>query len=276
MSPDYDGSVGVCNGVYTVIGERKGCTVLHCSISDTFCFRVNVHDFEHEYDWEWCFTMDDPRQHLLSNEYGEIINERGDWCVPNSRIHKVSDEWPIGVHTWNAYVDGDIVDCQCTMTLLWAADVERLEKAKLAELREGARQSVDGVGAITVSGFVAHVGAPSLCALRLNGCYEREPDRDDGCPHFRNEWGHHFYFTQAVDDLGPGCFWGFDEAHEFERRGVNGGMMGAAWSVFPSFSAIFNRKMQELPLLSCILLRNEGKTGQESSVNHRWAQLDSA
>ena len=28
---------------------------------------------------------------------------------------------------------------------------------------------------------------------------------------------------------------------------------------FPSFSAIFNRKMQKLPLFSCILMRNEGK-----------------
>jgi len=28
---------------------------------------------------------------------------------------------------------------------------------------------------------------------------------------------------------------------------------------FPSFSAIFNRKMQKLPLFSCILLRNDGK-----------------
>jgi len=33
-------------------------------------------------------------------------------------------------------------------------------------------------------------------------------------------------------------------------------------SVFPSFSAIFNRKMQKLPLFSCILMRNEGKNGQ--------------
>jgi len=33
-------------------------------------------------------------------------------------------------------------------------------------------------------------------------------------------------------------------------------------SVFPSFSAIFNRKMQKLPLFSCILLRNEGINGQ--------------
>ena len=33
-------------------------------------------------------------------------------------------------------------------------------------------------------------------------------------------------------------------------------------SVFPSFSAIFNRKMQKLPLFSCISLRNEGKNGQ--------------
>jgi len=31
---------------------------------------------------------------------------------------------------------------------------------------------------------------------------------------------------------------------------------------FSSFSAIFNRKMQKLPLFSCILMRNEGKTGQ--------------
>ena len=31
---------------------------------------------------------------------------------------------------------------------------------------------------------------------------------------------------------------------------------------FPSFSAIFNRSMQKLPLFSCILLRNEGKTDQ--------------
>jgi hypothetical protein len=31
-------------------------------------------------------------------------------------------------------------------------------------------------------------------------------------------------------------------------------------SVFPSFSAIFNRKMQKMPLFSCILIRNEGKT----------------
>ena len=31
---------------------------------------------------------------------------------------------------------------------------------------------------------------------------------------------------------------------------------------FPLFSAIFNRKMQKLPLFSCILLRNEGKTDQ--------------
>ena len=33
-------------------------------------------------------------------------------------------------------------------------------------------------------------------------------------------------------------------------------------SVFPSFSAIFNRKMQKLPLFSCILIRNDGKTDQ--------------
>ena len=31
---------------------------------------------------------------------------------------------------------------------------------------------------------------------------------------------------------------------------------------FSSFSAIFNRKMQKLPLFSCILIRNEGKNGQ--------------
>ena len=31
-------------------------------------------------------------------------------------------------------------------------------------------------------------------------------------------------------------------------------------SVSPSFSAIFNRKMQKLPLFSCIVLRNEGET----------------
>ena len=37
---------------------------------------------------------------------------------------------------------------------------------------------------------------------------------------------------------------------------------------FPSFSAIFNRKMQKLPLFSCILLRNEGKTDQM----HGWLQ----
>ena len=34
------------------------------------------------------------------------------------------------------------------------------------------------------------------------------------------------------------------------------------WPVFSSFSAIFNRKMQKLPLFSCILIRNEGKNGQ--------------
>jgi hypothetical protein len=28
---------------------------------------------------------------------------------------------------------------------------------------------------------------------------------------------------------------------------------------FPSFSAIFDRKMQKLPLFSCILIRNEGE-----------------
>jgi hypothetical protein len=31
---------------------------------------------------------------------------------------------------------------------------------------------------------------------------------------------------------------------------------------FPSFSAFFNRKMQKLPLFSCISIRNEGKNGQ--------------
>ena len=34
--------------------------------------------------------------------------------------------------------------------------------------------------------------------------------------------------------------------------------MEALRSGVPSFSAIFNRKMQKLPLFSCILLRNEG------------------
>jgi hypothetical protein len=33
-------------------------------------------------------------------------------------------------------------------------------------------------------------------------------------------------------------------------------------SVFPSFSAIFNRNMQKFPLFPCILIRNEGKTVQ--------------
>ena len=44
-------------------------------------------------------------------------------------------------------------------------------------------------------------------------------------------------------------------------------------TVFPSFSAIFNRKMQKLSLVSCILIRNEGKTAgkcQRSSVS-RWS-----
>ena len=34
----------------------------------------------------------------------------------------------------------------------------------------------------------------------------------------------------------------------------------------PSFSAIFNRKMQKLPLFSCILIRNEGKPLRRNSL----------
>ena len=43
---------------------------------------------------------------------------------------------------------------------------------------------------------------------------------------------------------------------------------------FHSFSAIFNRKMQELPLFSCILIRNEGKNGQalQEATEAAWAE----
>ena len=234
VSLDYDGTVGVCNGVYVVVGERKGCPVLHCSLTGIFCFRVGIADFSSQDDWGWMFSMDDPREFLLSNEHSEIVDEHGSCALPTSRCRAASDEPPIGTHLWHAYVDPDFVDCQCTMTLLTEADVDRVETEKLDELREGAWQSVAGVGAITVSGFTEHVGAPSLCALRLNGCYKREPDQYSfPFPHFRNEWGHHFYYTEVVDVLGPSCFWGFDEEHEFNRveRDVdsNGGPL-ASWS----------------------------------------------
>ena len=43
-------------------------------------------------------------------------------------------------------------------------------------------------------------------------------------------------------------------------------------SVSPSFSTIFNRKMQKLPLFSCMLIRNEGKNRsalRHSQILHR-------
>ena len=40
-----------------------------------------------------------------------------------------------------------------------------------------------------------------------------------------------------------------------------------ARSVFPSFSAIFNRKMQKLPTFSCILIRNGGKIDRLRAEN---------
>ena len=44
--------------------------------------------------------------------------------------------------------------------------------------------------------------------------------------------------------------------------GTNGCRSG-----FPSFSAIFNRRMQKMPLFSCILLRNEGKNPNRLSLH---------
>jgi hypothetical protein len=37
---------------------------------------------------------------------------------------------------------------------------------------------------------------------------------------------------------------------------------------FSSLFAIFNRKMQKLPLFSCILIRNEGKTDLTGTIAH--------
>jgi hypothetical protein len=37
-------------------------------------------------------------------------------------------------------------------------------------------------------------------------------------------------------------------------------------SVFSSFSAIFSRKMQKLPLFACILIRNEGKNRSQAGL----------
>ena len=54
------------------------------------------------------------------------------------------------------------------------------------------------------------------------------------------------------------------------RRGDAGELLRDGGRFFPSFSAIFNRKMQKLPLFSWILIRNEGKN-RPGQVPHRLA-----
>lgn len=80
VSVDIDNdSPGYCNGLYTVIGERKGCPVLYCAPTGVFCFRAGSADFEIENQRGWLFTLDDPRDFIHSGHaYAELINEQGD------------------------------------------------------------------------------------------------------------------------------------------------------------------------------------------------------
>lgn len=69
-----------------------------------------------------------------------------------------------------------------------------------------------------VSGFTSGVGAQSLSALRLNGCYERLPDDcHNGFPHFQNEYGHMFYYAAPSGaDICPQNMWGFDLSYDYQ------------------------------------------------------------
>ena len=90
-----------------------------------------------------------------------------------------------------------------------------------------------------VSGFTAGVGAQSLCALRLNGCYERLPDEStNGFPHFRNEYGHTFYYAVTSGEVSsnasadiPLNMWGFDQCYYYQptAEGVKCSGPRAAW-----------------------------------------------
>ena len=76
-----------------------------------------------------------------------------------------------------------------------------------------------------------------------------------------------FYYRQIVSfsDLPPlavACDFCYRQIVSFsDLRGCLG-LQRRPGPFCPSFSAIFNRKMQKLPLFSCILIRNEGKNGQ--------------
>jgi hypothetical protein len=95
-------------------------------------------------------------------------------------------------------------------------------------------------GALQVSGFTAGVGAQNLCALRLNGCYERLPDEStNGFPHFQNEHGHTFYYAVTPGDM-PGDasadtiplnMWGFDQCYDYQPASQGAKCRGprAAW-----------------------------------------------
>lgn len=251
---------GVCNGVYTVVGERKGSPLLHCSTTRVYCCRLGAADFPGEPDeWRWVFTFDDPRLYTKVDALAmEVADDEGNTiliqCCHNSR----SNAWPVGQHEWT-FVQWDVIDddgdpiipeptepvltwTQCTMTILTVDDVkrhaERTEKAqKLA-----ARQSVDKIRAIVVSGFASQRGTSRqsedgwpfgrtlssshpLSAVRQDGCYVRQQDIDDGCPHFQNEWGHHLYFTyvDGCEDKNihvGACFWVFETNCQFLERAV--------------------------------------------------------
>lgn len=187
------GALGHCNGLYTVVGERKGTPVLYCEPTGVFCFRAGPADFSSKHDWGWMFTIDDPRDFLDGGSvYAEIINARGEPALVMSDCRSECPDWPVGRKEWMAYVGGDLGFqlCTCNMTLFSNAEVQLQIRAQRNDIRALARRSVAGIRAISVSGFTPSVGAANLCALRLNGVYVRQPDVDEGCPDFRNEWGH--------------------------------------------------------------------------------------
>jgi hypothetical protein len=297
---------GACNGVYTVLGERNGCPVLHCSMQGTYCFRIGYadHPVSRE-EWQWMFTFDDPRLFARCDMFGDITNDEGEKILPLCEHVCTSNAWPVGRREWEftdwnvddemvADDDPVFVNRQCTVTVLSEAELRRRADDTKTAQKLGARQSVDGIRAITVSGFGtqpgtgrgeqpgwAVVGLPisshrPLNAVRQDGCYVRQTEIDDGCPHYQNEWGHHLYFLHVngtEDDFvhGGRSFWTFETDEQFHHRNDRDWPEGVWQYALSSGALIAGREMRRLgPDISI----SHGGTAESTGADEEVAEED--
>lgn len=73
--PRLGSEIGLCNGLYVVYGERKGCPVLINWRSGYYCCRVGSADFpDSDAYWQWQISEDNPEFFMDAtlDEWGEV------------------------------------------------------------------------------------------------------------------------------------------------------------------------------------------------------------